>query len=187
MTPPPPSEVLTSLFAAGLLAGLLGLDRQIHGRWAGLRTHIVVSLGCCILVLAGTALDDPEKGRIGRIIQGIAAGIGFIGAGTILKLPAQDRVKGLTTASSVWLAAAVGTACGLHLYALAAAGTLLTLVVLIGFGWAERRFGEQRTQPPPEHDGEAGPSRQAAQTDSPWRSTSGAAGSSRTSRRPSAP
>src|SRR5437660_9655623 len=108
MTPPPLSEVLTPLLVAALLAGLLGLDRQIHGCWAGLRTHILVSLGCCVLVLGGTALESRDEGALSRIIQGIAAGIGFIGAGTILKLPEQERVQGLTTAGSIWLSAAVG-------------------------------------------------------------------------------
>jgi putative Mg2+ transporter-C (MgtC) family protein len=164
-----------------LLAGLLGLDRQIHGCWAGLRTHILVSLGCCILVLGGTVLGSEEGANLSRIIQGIAAGVGFIGAGTILKLPRQERVEGLTTASSIWLAAGLGTACGLRLYLLAATNTLLTLVVLVALGWAERRFGSNTSPPAPrEASGGVDPRRdKPGGSPSPapvWRPTSGVGG-----------
>lgn len=83
---------------------------------------------------------------LGHIIQGIAAGIGFIGAGTILKLSDRLEIKGLTTASSIWLAAAVGVAAGLQLYVLAVTGTLLALLVLAILGRMEKWFVES----PPE-------------------------------------
>src|SRR5262245_35154218 len=108
-------EFLCLLGAAALLGGLVGLEREIHGRWAGLRTHIMVTIGATVFVRAAGA----EHADVGRVIQGIAAGVGFIGAGTILKLTDRIEVKGLTTASSIWLAAAIGAALGTGSYILA--------------------------------------------------------------------
>src|SRR5918993_812108 len=99
--------VIVSLVTAGLLGGLLGAERESEGKPAGLRTHMLVALGAALFVVApsqaGLAVGD-----IGRIIQGVAAGIGFIGAGTLLKLTEREEIKGLTTAASIWLTAAIG-------------------------------------------------------------------------------
>lgn len=109
---PAPLELLVvviRLVAAAACGGLLGAERESVGKAAGLRTHMLVSLGAALFVIApaqagfGTAALTP-------IIQGVAAGIGFIGAGTILKRPDRDEVKGLTTAASIWFTAAVGVA-----------------------------------------------------------------------------
>ena len=87
----------------------MGLEREIHRRWgAGLRTHMLVAIGAALFVLAGDSLTHHSTEATTRIVQGIAAGIGFIGAGTILKLTERQEVKGLTTAGSLWLAAGVG-------------------------------------------------------------------------------
>ena len=83
-------EALIRLSAAVIIGGVLGFERHLHGRWAGLRTHMTVALASAVM-------------------QGIAAGIGFLGAGTILKLSDRLEIKGLTTASSIWLTAALGT------------------------------------------------------------------------------
>ena len=101
------------LFIAMVLGGALGIERQLHGRWAGIRTHMMVSLGAAIFTLAAlsTAPNDPNE--VTRVIQGIAAGIGFLGAGTIVTLKGEVEVKGLTTASSIWITAALGTAADL--------------------------------------------------------------------------
>src|SRR5207253_6601403 len=80
---------------------------------------------------------------LSRIIQGIAAGIGFIGAGTILKLTGQLEIKGLTTASSIWFASAVGAACGVGLFSLAGVGALLSLIILYAVGKLECHFPDQ--------------------------------------------
>jgi putative Mg2+ transporter-C (MgtC) family protein len=101
--------VIVRLITAGLLGGLLGAEREAVGKAAGLRTHMLVALGAALFVIA------PDKaglsaGDLGRIIQGVAAGIGFIGAGTILKLTDREEIKGLTTAASIWLTAAIGIA-----------------------------------------------------------------------------
>lgn len=116
------------LGVAALLGSLIGMERQIHGHWAGLRTHIGVAVGAAVFVLVGHSYHPG--GDVARIVQGIAAGIGFLGAGTILKLSEQMEVKGLTTASSIWLTAAIGTAAGLALFSLAVNTTVLTLIVL---------------------------------------------------------
>jgi putative Mg2+ transporter-C (MgtC) family protein len=124
-------SIAVHLAVAVVLGGLLGMERQLHGRWAGLRTHMSVAMGSAIFALAGIGVAPPDKlPDATRIIQGIAAGIGFLGAGTILKLSDQLEVKGLTTASSIWLSAAVGTAVGLGYYELALSGTLIALMVL---------------------------------------------------------
>src|SRR5438105_2332983 len=95
-------DALARLGVAALLGGAIGLERELHNRWAGLRTHMLVSIGGAMFVVAAlrAATVDPEA-SVSRVIQGIAAGIGFIGAGTILKLTDRLEVKGLTTASSI--------------------------------------------------------------------------------------
>jgi putative Mg2+ transporter-C (MgtC) family protein len=123
-------HVLQCLGAATILGGLVGLERELQRSPAGLRTHIMVALGSAMLMLVGVRTFAATPGDISRIIQGIATGVGFIGAGTILKLSEQIEVRGLTTASSIWVAAAVGTACGVEMYALALVGTVMAVFVL---------------------------------------------------------
>ncbi|MEX0939149.1 MAG: MgtC/SapB family protein [Pirellulales bacterium] len=124
------TSAIVRLLAAVVLAGMVGLEREFHGRWAGLRTHMAVAMGAAVFAIVGTEVAPAPSTDITRVIQGIAAGIGFLGAGTILKLSDQVEVKGLTTASSIWLSAALGTAAGLGLYVLAFATTIVALGVL---------------------------------------------------------
>jgi len=146
-------EVLLCLGAAALLGGAVGLERELRGRWAGLRTHMLVSMGAAMFVVAGLSVLPSSSSDLTRVIQGVAAGIGFIGAGTILKLTDRLEVKGLTTASSIWLAAAVGTAAGVKLYPLAVCGALLSIVILAVLGrlekWCESNGSSPRPDPPP--------------------------------------
>jgi putative Mg2+ transporter-C (MgtC) family protein len=134
-------DVLLSLGAAALLGGVVGLERELRGRWAGLRTHMLVSMGAALFVATSPATD------VTRVIQGVAAGVGFIGAGTILKLTERVEVKGLTTASSIWLAAAVGTAAGMHLYLLAVSGSFLSVAILAVLGRLEKWFEGNEPRP----------------------------------------
>jgi putative Mg2+ transporter-C (MgtC) family protein len=129
--------------AAALLGGAIGLEREWHGHWAGLRTHIMVSIGSAIFVIGGTAAQGQNIDGPSRVIQGVASGIGFLGAGTILKLGEKMQIKGLTTASSIWLAAALGIAAGLAEYALAVASAAISLFVLGVLGPIEK-FLERR-------------------------------------------
>jgi putative Mg2+ transporter-C (MgtC) family protein len=126
------------LAIAGLLGGLVGLERQVHGHWAGFRTHMAVSVGAAMFLVAGKGFGLESEESASRIVQGIATGIGFLGAGTILKLVDRLEVKGLTTASSIWMAAAVGTACGLRRFGVAVAGVALALIVLAVLRPAEK-------------------------------------------------
>lgn len=103
--------VVVRLVTAALLGGLLGAEREFEGKAAGLRTHMLVALGAALFVIA-PAQAGLGEGDLGRIIQGVAAGIGFIGAGTILKLTDREEIKGLTTAASIWLTAAIGISAG---------------------------------------------------------------------------
>jgi putative Mg2+ transporter-C (MgtC) family protein len=135
---PPFWDDLTRLGVATLLGGLIGLEREWKGHWAGLRTHMMVSVGCAIFVIAGVSLAKNEGEAVSRIIQGIASGIGFLGAGTILKLDQKQQIKGLTTASSIWLSAALGTAAGLGEYALAVASATVSLFILGVLGPIEK-------------------------------------------------
>jgi len=123
-------DVLTRMLVAIVLGGLLGAEREVHGRWAGFRTHMMVSMGAAMFVMAGTGIASLSSSDLTRVVQGIATGVGFLGAGTILKLSDKMEVKGLTTASSIWLAAAVGTATGLGQYGLAVAGAVVAFAVL---------------------------------------------------------
>jgi putative Mg2+ transporter-C (MgtC) family protein len=124
------SDDLVRVGAAALLGGVIGLERQWKGHWAGLRTHMMVTIGAAIFVIAGTTASGHGSDGPSRVIQGVAAGIGFLGAGTILKLNEKMEIKGLTTASSIWLAAALGIAAGLAEYALATAAAAISLFVL---------------------------------------------------------
>lgn len=104
-------RVLVRVVVAAALGGLLGAERELAGKAAGLRTHMLVALGAALFVLfpaeAGMSTAD-----LSRVIQGVATGIGFIGAGTILKRAESDEIQGLTTAASIWLTAAIGMAIG---------------------------------------------------------------------------
>jgi putative Mg2+ transporter-C (MgtC) family protein len=117
------------LLVAVVLGGLLGYERESVGASAGLRTHMLVSLGSALFVLiplqAGMQITD-----LSRVLQGVTAGIGFLGAGAILKLTDENQIKGLTTAASVWLTAAVGTAAGMGREATAVLSALFAIAIL---------------------------------------------------------
>jgi putative Mg2+ transporter-C (MgtC) family protein len=124
------SDDLTRLAVAAMFGGILGIERELSGHWAGMRTHMMVALGSALFVLAGQALVPSDLAADTRVIQGIASGIGFLGAGTILKLSDKQEIKGLTTASSIWLTAALGVTAGLAQYELALASFVVSIVVL---------------------------------------------------------
>jgi putative Mg2+ transporter-C (MgtC) family protein len=122
-------RIVVRLCVAVVLGGVLGWERESVGAPAGLRTHMLVSLGSALFVLiplqAGMRLDD-----LSRVLQGITAGIGFLGAGAILKQRDRNDVRGLTTAASIWLTAALGVAAGMGREATALLSTLFALVIL---------------------------------------------------------
>jgi putative Mg2+ transporter-C (MgtC) family protein len=139
----PLDEQLLRLGSAVLAGTVLGLNRKVGGKAAGMRTHALVSLGAAVAVLAADLLvrdtQGADQAAATRAMQGVISGIGFIGAGAILK-GAGDRgmVRGLTTAASVWLAAAVGIASGAGYWSTALLATALGLLVLVGGGYLEQ-------------------------------------------------
>jgi putative Mg2+ transporter-C (MgtC) family protein len=128
------------LAMAMLLAGVLGWERGWRGHEAGLRTHILVSLGAAMFTLI-PELDTDAKGQLSEIVKGVAAGIGFLGAGTILKNEERQQIEGLTTAASIWLTAAVGVAAGAGYHFAALICVLLAWITLVPIQFLERYFG----------------------------------------------
>lgn len=120
------TRVLLRLTLAALLGGLLGIEREQKGKAAGVRTHMLVAMGAALFVLLADQAGMPGD-DLSRVMQGVIAGIGFLGAGTILKDSDEDKVKGLTTAAGIWLTAAIGVAAGLGREATAVLSTLLAL------------------------------------------------------------
>lgn len=122
---------LVRLTIAVVLGALIGWERERHRIPAGLRTHILVAVASASFMMLGmlVAEDMPHADPI-HIMQGVAVGIGFLGAGTILKLPAEHRVEGLTTAAGIWATAALGVALGAGHIGLAIVLALLTVSVL---------------------------------------------------------
>lgn len=121
--------VLIRMIASVVLGAIVGLEREKAGKPAGLRTHILVSFGTAVVVLA-CAGSGMNMDGLSRVIQGIVTGIGFVGAGSILKLDQERDIRGLTTAAGLWLTAAVGVACGLGALGVAIIGAVLALIIL---------------------------------------------------------
>lgn len=131
--------VLLRVFMAIVLGGIVGMERERAGKPAGLRTHMLVSLGTAVVVLACSGAAMSMEG-LSRVIQGIVTGIGFIGAGSILKLDEERHIEGLTTAAGLWMTAAVGVAVGLGALGVAVIGTIVTLIVLALEGVIDKRI-----------------------------------------------
>jgi putative Mg2+ transporter-C (MgtC) family protein len=129
------------LVAAGILAGVIGWERKRRGREAGMRTHMLVGLGAAMFTIVPVTLSPDMD--FGNIVKGVAAGIGFLGAGTILKDVEHQNVEGLTTAASIWFAAAIGLATGAGMYFAATVGTIIALIVLMPM---------RKVEPPPAAD-----------------------------------
>ncbi|MBA1228784.1 MgtC/SapB family protein [Pseudomonas viridiflava] len=125
------TRVTVRLVVAALLGGILGFERENRGKAAGVRTHMLVAMGAALFVLA-PHLTGADDAAISRVIQGLVAGIGFLGAGTILKDNARNaaQVKGLTTAAGLWMTAAIGVAAGMGREMMAILSTFLALGIL---------------------------------------------------------
>ncbi|HSM36368.1 MAG TPA: MgtC/SapB family protein [Longimicrobiales bacterium] len=135
-----PWEAIGRLGLAILLGGLIGAERELHDRAAGLRTIMLVSGGAALFTIYSPVLggaDDPV-----RIMAGVVSGVGFLGAGVILR--EGGRVSGITTAATIWIAAAVGMGAGAGFYVLAPVAALMVLVVLSAFYLVENRIDTAR-------------------------------------------
>jgi putative Mg2+ transporter-C (MgtC) family protein len=129
-------SLVTRLLTAMILGALVGAQRESIGKPAGLRTHMLVAMGSALFVLAPLEAGMELDG-ISRVIQGLVTGIGFIGAGAILKLQEKREIEGLTTAAGIWMTAAIGIAAGLGRWGLALVSTILTWITLSVIGKIE--------------------------------------------------
>ncbi len=127
------------LVAAFAIGTALGLERERRGKPAGLRTHVLVAVASALLMslseLMRAGLPDAAGDPV-RMAQGVLAGIGFIGAGTILRQ--EEHITGITTAGTIWMAASLGLVAGAGFYILAVAGTVLSVLAIVALGWLDR-------------------------------------------------
>ena len=128
-------EIVLRLAAAALAGVLLGLNRDLRGKPTGVRTLGLVGLGSCIVVLA---VSHGEANNVGRVVQGIVTGIGFLGAGVIMHNSTGKQVHGLTTAACVWLTACIGAGCAVGEWRVLLIGAPLIAVILIFGGPFEK-------------------------------------------------
>ncbi len=147
-------EIAVRLGAALILGSVLGLNRELHGKPAGLRTHALVTLGAALAAIVSLGFPGEPRSMdpnaISRVLQGILTGIGFLGAGVILRDP-NGHVTGLTTAATIWICAVLGVACGLGHWSVLGIALGLTVLALV-FGkpiehLAERFFKRKRSVP----------------------------------------
>ncbi|MFA6600715.1 MAG: MgtC/SapB family protein [Candidatus Omnitrophota bacterium] len=133
-------ELAFRLLAACVCGGLIGLEREIHRKDAGFRTNALVCLGSCLIMLVSLEVHQMFKNEgpadPGRIAAQVVSGIGFLGAGAIIR--SQEGIRGLTTAAGVWVASGIGLACGLGLYAPAFFTTVITVVILFVFSKVDK-------------------------------------------------
>lgn len=122
-------RIVFRLCVAALLGGIVGAQRESQGKEAGLRTHMLVALGAALFVVAPIEFGMTSE-ELARIIQGLVAGIGFLGAGAILKVTRDKQIHGLTSAAGLWLTAAVGVAAGLGRWGSALVGVVLIWLIL---------------------------------------------------------
>jgi len=150
-------QTAVRLGAALLIGAILGLNRELHGKPAGLRTHALVSLGAAVATIV--ALESPmrsmpiDPNAIGRVVQGILTGVGFLGAGVILRDPI-GHVTGLTTAATIWMCAVLGIVCGLGYWTLLGVAAVFTTVILLLGRPVERlaeRLFKKHVNAPPDH------------------------------------
>lgn len=137
-------NVVLRMFLASLLGACVGWDREAANNAAGLRTHMLVSLGSAIFTITAlqmfqlTASEGSGRGDPTRLLQGLVAGIGFLGAGQIIQ--SQREVVGVTTAAGIWVVGSIGVACGGGSYLLAVLGVAFILIILRGVGYLEKRL-----------------------------------------------
>ncbi|WP_051242265.1 MgtC/SapB family protein [Azohydromonas australica] len=157
------TRACTRLTVAVLLGAAIGWERERRRSAAGLRTHMLVALGAALFVLAPAQAGLEEDG-MSRVLQGVISGIGFLGAGAVLKLSEQGEIRGLTTAASIWATAAIGIAVGQGREATALLATFIVLAILIVLAQLERRMHRPQS-PGTQHRGDATPPQRRRSTD----------------------
>ena len=136
-------DIVARLALSVVVGTVIGVNRDLHHKQAGVRTNALVSLGAAlaVLVVMPPGADDAHRiDAMSRVIQGVLTGIGFLGAGVILRNPSSRRVSGLTTAAAVWLSALLGMACGAGAYVAVGVALLLGLGVIVFGGPFEHWF-----------------------------------------------
>ncbi|MCX6764578.1 MAG: MgtC/SapB family protein [Candidatus Nealsonbacteria bacterium] len=137
-------QIFFQLIMAVCLGAIIGLEREFKEKGAGLKTYSLVSLGSCVFAITGMALFKSSVAESGfylgssTIVQAVAMGIGFIGAGVIFQK--ESKIEGITTAAGLWVTAAMGMAVGLGLYFISFATTLLMIAIFVGFGFFENKI-----------------------------------------------
>ena len=145
-------DIVLRLLAAAAAGIVLGLQRELNDKSIGMRTLALVSLGAAMVSVAAgryvglAAEPDAISRALQGALQGLMIGVGFIGAGVILRDESTKKVHGLTTATTVWIAAALGIACGIADWLVAASGLVLALVILIVLKWFEHRISREPEQ-----------------------------------------
>ncbi|WP_213781117.1 MgtC/SapB family protein [Caballeronia sp. dw_276] len=146
-------DVVIRMFWALAIGCIIGVDRDLHGKPTGMKTLGLVSLGACLTTMAamGFATQSATMSTdVSRAIQGIVTGIGFLGAGVIVQTPGRYRIRGLTTAASIWVTAAVGIVCGLGVWSVAVIATVLLIALLVIGRRVEKALHRQWIKKPPE-------------------------------------
>ncbi len=141
------TRLVLRLAIAAVLGGLLGLQREQHGKEAGIRTHMLVAAGSALIIIVPQQMG-MDADAMSRVLQGLLAGVGFLCAGSILKLKDEEHVRGLTTAAGIWMTCAIGIAAGLGREMTAVVGTALVLGVLMLEG-PLRRLGVRNSKGEP--------------------------------------
>jgi uncharacterized membrane protein YhiD involved in acid resistance len=131
-------DLAAKLVIAVLVGGGIGLERELKGKPAGLRTNILICVGSALLMDLGMGIGETHGGDPGRIAAQVVTGIGFLGAGTILHT--RGQITGLTSAATIWVVAAIGLTIGAGYFIEALGTTVAVMIVLIGLGWVEGRF-----------------------------------------------
>jgi len=160
-TSTPPLAALMRLVVAAALGAVIGIEREVGGRQAGLKTHMLISVAAATFTLISFEIFAEASSRPGanvdplRIIQAVTAGVAFLAAGTIIRT--ADRVRGLTTGAGMWAAGAVGVSAGAGYLILAFMATAVTFMILTFIRWIERRIFERPTleRPPEDKNGDA--------------------------------
>jgi putative Mg2+ transporter-C (MgtC) family protein len=132
-----PVQYLIPILVATVLGGIIGIEREIHHKPAGLRTNMLICMGAAVFTLIAQHIGiNPDAES--RIIQGVITGVGLLGAGVLIHQ--QGNVHGLTTAATVWLVTAIGIACGARLYGIAIAAEIPAILILIGLQPYEQKL-----------------------------------------------
>ena len=135
-----PWDFILRIFIAGLLGGLIGFEREFRAKEAGVRTHFIVALGSALFMIISQYAFDGQFDHA-RVAAQVVSGIGFIGAGVIIFQ--RNVIRGVTTAAGLWVAAAIGLACGAGMYAVATAAMLMTIICLETMHILTRNYGEK--------------------------------------------